>query len=239
MSCGHISRGSEPDCDNLPVGGTKARLILINWDDVLYILEGNDVAESGSVWDETFDETFGPSVLAGAGLGVITAIVLKPGKQAYEFIGFRNDVKKSEETQKTSHNKKRFIHHCGFVIYEVDQPQKLNIKDIARGRFMAIVESNGEGADSIELLGRDVGLQIDAGQIRSAHETSGVFVINLSTPDNGVEYERKLPQTVGTSYADGQEIIDGLFDPELVGFIMEDESAIFETEPGDEIFIPE
>lgn len=210
MSCGSITKGSEPDCDNIPVGGTKARLILINWDDVLYILEGNDIFGSGSVWDDTFDDTFGPVVVAGAGLGVITAIVLKPGRQAYEFIGFRNDVKKSEETQKTTGNKKRFIHRCGFVIYEVDQLQKLNIKDIAKGRFMAIVESKGEDPDSIELLGKDCGLQIVAGRIRDAYETQGVFVINLATPDNGVEYERKLPQTVGTSYANAVEIIDGL-----------------------------
>lgn len=237
MSCGTISRGSIPDCDNLPVGGTKARLILINWDDVLYILEGNDTLSSGSVWGPEFDDTFGPIVEVGAGLGVITSIVLKPGKQAYEFTGFRNDVKKSEETQKTTGNKKRFIHRCGFVIYEVDELQKLNIKDIAKGRFMAIVESKGEDPDSIELLGRDCGLQIVAGRIRDAYETQGVFVINLATPGNGVEYERKLPQTVGISYANGLEIIDGLMEPAPIGFIMEDESAIFESEDG-QIFIP-
>lgn len=239
MSCGSITRGSTPDCDNLPIAGTDARLILINWDDVLYILEGNgEIESSGSVWDSSFDITFGPVVTVSSGFGVITAIILKGGKEAYEFIGFRNDVKKSEETHKTSHNKKRFVHRCGFVIYEVDPLQKLNVRDIARGRFLAIVETKGKDDNSLEVLGKDCGLQIEAGQIRNAHETNGVFVINLSTPDNGVEWERKLPQTLGTSYENGLEIIEGLLETVPEGFEMEDESAIFETEDG-LIIVPE
>lgn len=233
MSCSTIDIGSQPDCDNLPTPGTEARLILINWDDVLYIYEGNDVG-GGRVWDDTFDFTFGPLVTAGIGSGIIIQIVLKPGKQAYEFLGFRTDVKKSEEVQNTTHNKRRFLHRCGFVIYEVDQLQKVNIKHLAKGRFMAIVTNNNE---SIELLGKNCGLKIEQGKIRDVHENGGVYVINLSTP-GGVEYERKLPQTVGTSFENGLEIIDGLLEGMPIGFETEDETAIFESEDGI-IFIPE
>lgn len=236
MSCGRLDRGSTPDCDNLPTGGTEARLILINWDDVLYVYEGNDTLPSGSVWDPTFDLTFGPVVTAGTGLGVIVQIVLKAGKTAYEFFGFRNDVKKSEECEQTSHSKKRFKHHCGFVVYEIDQLQKNNLKKMSKGRFMAIVENRGRGADAFELLGKNSGLKMVAGVIR---ETQGFYQINLSTPDNGIEYERKLPQTIGISYANALEIIDDLFDSEAIGFIMEDESAIFQSETEDAIFVPE
>lgn len=184
MSCSKISRGSTvEDCD-LPQGGTRARLILINFSDVLRIYTNDD--------------------------GKIVQIQMIPGTSGYEFTGFRNDMHKSEESTKTSGNKKRFVHHCGLIIYEVDQLQKLNIRDIAKGRFIAIVESKGQDDDSIELLGRDCGLQIDAGQIRSAQD-GGVFTINLSTPDNGIEFEKKLPQTLGTSYSGGLDIIDDLF----------------------------
>lgn len=188
MSCGRITQGSViTECDDLPQSGTRARLILLNYEDVRRIYTNDD--------------------------GKIVEIELAPNTNGYEFTGLRNDVRKSEESQKTTQNKKRFAHRCGFVIYEVDQIQKLNIKDIARGRFIAIVESKGEDEDSIELLGRDCGLAIVGGQIRNAHETNGVFVINLSTPDNGIEFEKKLPQTIGTSYQNGIDIIEGLLTP--------------------------
>lgn len=191
MSWANITRGSEiEECDDLLQSGTRARLILINFEDVSKIYYSDD--------------------------GVITDVVMKPGKVGYEFTGLRNDMRKSEESQKTSQNKKRFVHHCGFVIYEVHQIQKINIKDIVKGRFIAIIEGKGQDDNSIELLGKDCGLQIDGGPIRDAYETGGVFIINLSTPDNSIEFEHKLPQTLGTSYANGLEIIAEILDEDEV-----------------------
>jgi hypothetical protein len=183
MSCGRINIGSAADCDNLPEGGTRARIVLVNWDDVLFIYE------------------FG---------GVITSIELYPGKVGYEFFGFRNDVKKSDDVVKTGNLKSRFVHAAGFVIYENDQPQKNNIKNIATGRFLTIVEGRGQDDNSIEVLGKECGLAIVGGVIRDAHENGGMFLLNLRTPENGVEFERKLPQNLGTTYEDGLSIIDGL-----------------------------
>src|SRR6187551_3731943 len=114
MSCTNISRGSIIEDCELPQEGTRARLILLNFSDVVRIYTNDD--------------------------GKIVQIQMIPGTTPYVFTGFRNDVRKSEESLKTSGNKKRFIHRCGFLIYEVDQLQKLNIKDIAKGRFIAIVE---------------------------------------------------------------------------------------------------
>lgn len=210
MSCGTITRGSQvDDCDELAPSGTRARLILINFDNVLHIYTNDDqkIIEivlrsniaSGAVLDAELDADLGEGV---SEVG------------AFEFIGFRNDVKKSEEVVKREKSKQRFIHAVSFVIYEVSQLQKTNIKNLARGRFVAIVESKGKDADSIEVLGRECGLQIVDGQIRNAHENSGVFILNLATPYNGVEYERKLPQTLGTSYQNGLSIIDDLLEPE-------------------------
>lgn len=186
MSCGTITRGSAvAGCDDLPEAGTRARLILINYKDVDRYKELN---------------------------GKITDIILFAGSFGYEFTGFRNDIKKSEEVVKREQSKQRVTHSVGFVVYEVDQPQKTNLKQLARGRFVAIVESNGKDDDSIEVLGKECGLQIVEGQIRNAHENSGVFVLNLATPNNGIEFERKLPQTLGTSYTDGLEIIDDILE---------------------------
>lgn len=143
--------------------------------------------------------------------GIITGIELKGGKEAYEFLGFRNDVKKSEDVIPTT-TRRNFRHSTSFVVYELDQLQKNNIKRMARGRFMAIVENRGKNANSFELLGKNVGLEMQAGVIRDAHQNGGFFIINLATPDNEVEFEKKLPQTIGTSYSDAIDIIDGSFE---------------------------
>lgn len=182
MSCGTITRGSViEDCD-VSEGGTRARLILINFNHVTRMLTNTE--------------------------GKIISIGMQPGTFAYEFTGFRNDVKKSDEAIKRELSKTRFSHSVGFVVYETNQLQKTNLKNLARGRFIAIVENLGKDDDSIEILGKDCGLQIVDGQIRSAHEFGGAFVLNLATPDNGIEFERKIPQTLGTSYNDGLSIIE-------------------------------
>lgn len=187
MGCGNIDSGSTPDCNNLPEGGTKARLILLNYRDVESI-------------DETAD-------------GIITAINVVPGTFAYEFLGFRTDVKKSEGVLKTQ-KKNRFFHNVGFVIYEIDQLQKNNIKRLTKGRFIAIVENNGKDENSVEVLGKNVGMSFIPGMVRDAYSSGGLFLINLETPQAGGEFEKKLPQALGFSYEEAQIIIDGLLEPD-------------------------
>lgn len=172
MDCGDITRGSSADCNNLPPGGTNARLILFNYDEIV-----------------DFDEDEN---------GVITAINLETSPQAYgyEFIGFRNDMKKSEEVIKPEIGIPKFKHNTGFVVYENTQIQKNNVEKIARGRFVAVIENKGKSDYSYEVVGKGVGLEIVAGPIRNAHENGGFFVIALSTPDDQGELEPKLPQTL-------------------------------------------
>ena len=131
---------------------------------------------------------------------------MKDGKVGYEFFGFRNDVKKIEEVVQNDSSKNRFRHALSFVIYEATQTQKLNIERLSRGRFVALVEKKGKENDSFEMLGRQCGLEMATGQIRTSDQA--VFTINLSTPDNQVEFEPRLPQTVGETYSEGVDIID-------------------------------
>jgi hypothetical protein len=178
------SGSSVEDCDDLPVSGTRARLILINYNDVQKIYYSD--------------------------IGVITAVEMKAGKVGYEFTGFRSDVKKSDEVVRREQSNRRFKHIVSFVVYETSQLQKNNLKGLARGRFIGVVENNGKDDNSIELLGKDVGLELLGGMIRDAHENGGFFILNLSTPDNGVEFERRLPQTLGIDYETGLEIIEDI-----------------------------
>lgn len=170
MACGAINRGSQADCDNIPEGGTRARLILFNYDDVAGYEEDAD--------------------------GNITDITLNPGAFGYEFLGFRNDIKKSEEVIKPDVGIPKFKHNLGLVVYENTQVQKNNVENIARGRFVGIVENRGKDDNAIEVIGKGVGVEIVAGPIRNAHENGGFFVLSLSTPDDQGELESKLPQTL-------------------------------------------
>lgn len=188
MACGAITKGSDADCDEIPEGGTRARLILANYDDI-----------------ESYTETD----------GVITDIELAGGAFLYEFLGFRNDVKKSEEVIKPDVGIPKFKHNVGFVVYENTQVQKNNVENIARGRFVAIVENKGKTENVFEVVGKGVGVEIVAGPIRNAHENGGFFVISLSTPDDQGETENKLPQTLqiagsGTTYANTLAFLETL-----------------------------
>lgn len=189
MACGSITRGSQADCDNIPEGGTRARLLVANYDDIL-------------TWTEDAD-------------GNITDFTLAPGAFLYEFLGFRNDVKKSEEVIKPDVGIPKFKHNIGWVIYERTQLQKNNVENIARGRFIAFGENKGKDADVIEVVGKGVGLEIVAGPIRNAHENGGFFVLSLSTPDDQGELESRLPQTLqiagsGSIYENNLAFLDGL-----------------------------
>jgi len=185
MGCGNITRGGAADCESLPAGGTRARLILINTDD---LATSNGFVENGD--------------------GKITDINVTPGRAGYEFTGFRNDMKLVTEVATPAVGLNQFIHQTAWVIYERTQVQKNNIERMSRGRFYAILELKGQDDDAVVLLGKSVGIEAVAGPIFNAHENGGMFTITLRTPEG--EYESKLPQTVGTSYSNAQTIIDNV-----------------------------
>ncbi len=187
--CGAIDRGSSADCDNLPVGGTEARMILMNNADI-------------SDYDMDAD-------------GNITDITLNPGASAYEFIGFRNDMKATQEALTPDVGPTRFKHGVGLNIYEMTQLQKNNIEKLARGNVVAIVENRGKDANAHEVFGKGVGLQIVPGVLRNAHENGGLYVLSLATPDGEGLTEPKLPQTLvvagsGSTYENNLAFIDTL-----------------------------
>lgn len=188
-ACDSIERGSSADCDNLPVGGTEARLILINTSDIVGYTEDSDLN--------------------------ITDIELDGGATAFEFLGFRNDMKGTQETITPDVGPTRFKHGVGLNIYELTQVQKNNIEKIARGNVVAILENRGKDENAHEVFGKGVGLQIVPGVIRNAHENGGLYVLSLATPDGEGLTEPKLPQTLkitgsGSQYENNLAFIEDL-----------------------------
>lgn len=178
MACDKITVGSAADCENLPAGGTRPRVIAVNYDDI-------------TDWDMS--------------AGKITQITMVAGTKGFEFTGFRNDVKKSEEVLNPGIGLNQFKHNLGWVVYERTQAQKNNIELAARSRLVLFVENKGKDADAIEVVGKDVGVEIVVGPIRNAQENGGFFMLNFATPEG--EFEGKLPQTVGLTYAAGVALL--------------------------------
>lgn len=158
MACDTIDIGSEADCEDLPTGGTKARAVVFNYEDVLSYTEGAS--------------------------DIVSAITLSSGAVGYEFTGYRNDVKSSQEVVKPETGIIQFKHLFGMTIYERTQEQKNNVERLSRGLFIVIVENKGNDDSSFEILGTDVGMEISAGAIRNVHENGGYFILGFETPED-------------------------------------------------------
>lgn len=170
MACGEITMGSAADCDNLPAGGTKAKCILYNYDDI-----------------ESYTEVD----------GVITDINLKAGKSGYLFEGLANSFQKSEDfSRSASTGLGRYKHKNSIIIYERAQDQKDNIKSLGNGRFVGVLFNRGTDNDAIELAGKEVGLELQAGEIRNQYTNDGFFVLNMATPEGDIENESAPMQSI-------------------------------------------
>lgn len=176
MSCGLITLGSRPDCDDPLKSGTRPRLFLINYDDVISVTESTSTPN------------------------LITAITFAANKVAYVFENFKQDVKPVQSTIAPANGSNQNKHAVSFLVYETGQLQKNNIQEIQKGRFMAIVENKGKTANSFELYGLGTGMEIVPGDNRDGQANGGGYIIPLATPDG--EFEPMLPQTIfSTDYA--------------------------------------
>lgn len=176
MSCGTITKGASASCTSPLKSGTKPRLLLANYDDVL------SVTESASTPD------------------LITAITMATNTVFYVFEGYKQDVKPTQEVIDSGSGQNLFSHKVSFVVYDISQTQKTNLQRMAKGRFVAVLENKGKGSDSFEVYGLGSGMELVPGLVRDPLANGGGYLINLSTADG--EFEPKLPQTYfDTDYA--------------------------------------
>jgi len=182
-----IELGFDPGATERPVGGTRKKFGIINFEDLDF--------SAGS-----------PFTLDGD--GKITAIAMKATKVMYEYTGFRTDLKKSDEVITMGLGPNQFKHAASYVICDRTQVQKNSIEQHCRGKVLIFAENLGADADAFELLGAKSGLELVPGSIRNAHENGGYFTLSVATLEG--EFESKLPQTVGTTYADGLTLFDAL-----------------------------
>jgi hypothetical protein len=176
MGCGTITIGSAASCDSPLKAGTRSRLFLLNYDDLI----------STTVSSST------PNLL--------TALTFQTNTVSFLFEGFKQDVKPSQEIIAPSNGSNQFKHSVGFIVYEISQTQKNNLQRLTKGNFIAILENKGKTADAFEVYGLGSGMEIIPGVARDTYANGGGYIIQLATPDS--EFEPKLPQTLySTDYA--------------------------------------
>ncbi len=189
MGCDQISIGAGYDCQTPLQGGAKAKLILLNLDDL--------------------------GTVTASGTDIITGFTLLSNKAAYLFEGYRNSLVKSEELVIPDSSQALFRHKLEFAIFDISQAQKNNIQRMALGRFIAICENTQKGANSFEVFGLNSGLTLAPGVLRASNANNGAFKLTLQSAEG--EEEVKLPQTIFiTDYTTSAALVTGLtFQPTI------------------------
>jgi len=126
------------------------------------------------------------------GIDVITAITLVVNKTAFIIEGVRQSMKPSFEVVKTGSGLSVFKHSIEFHYFDYAQTSKNNAARIAQGRYVVAIENAKLDANTFELYGLDVGLEVMELK-RANQENDGAIKILLASPEN--ENEAKPPRT--------------------------------------------
>jgi len=169
MGCGDLIVSHFPNCDQPFVGGVgnDSRLTLIQRPDIL-----------------SYTST---------SLDVISAITLVTGKSGYGYGGFKQSLKPNYKRVPAPSGQSMYQHKAEYFVYDYAQTMKNNLQRKANGRYVAIFENSLQNANTFEVMGLGVGLELLELE-RMPQENGGAFKIILQTPEN--EFEGKLPQTL-------------------------------------------
>ena len=183
MGCGTIIVGSQLNCDAPLKSGTRPRLFLANYDDVISV------------------------TLSSSTPNLITAVTFATGGTSFLFEGFKQDIKPIQEFIAPSNGLNQVKHGVSFIVYEITQLQKNNLQRVSKGRFIAITENNGKADEAFEVYGLGSGLEIVPGLTRDSYANGGGYIITLATPET--EFEPLLPQTIFTTdYATTKTLVE-------------------------------
>jgi len=183
--CTVITAGFTHDCDTIPPTGAEA---------ILYL------------WNHKHVESYTESA------GVISAITLSGSNVAYKFTGFDMSFGASEDVQRSATTgKAQLKHKCKLVIASRAAAQKANVNKIINSRMVGALVLKGTDVDARLLIGRDVGLQVAAGEIYNTNANDGFFILNLATPDGDLENENKVMASIYvTSLTATDAMLEGL-----------------------------
>ena len=166
-----ITGGFLVNCNNLPVAGIDANIVLINYDDI------NRATTTFNATNELLIENF----------------ALKTGKTGYLLEGVKQSNGKNYSLVLGENLPNRFKHGISGKILNPSAANKAQFQKIANGKFVAVIKQNWKGVDNkyaFEILVFEIGLELVEATNNST-EDSNTIVFSLTNVD-GYE-EAKMP----------------------------------------------
>jgi hypothetical protein len=145
-----------------------------------------------------------------SGLDVVTAITLVANKTGRVFEGIKQSLKPKWTGVDAESGQKVYSHELEYKYFSYTQRAKNNVVRKGNGRYVGIIENTKWDANTIEIYGLDVGMEV-VEVSRANQELGGAILIRLRSPEK--EYEAKPPATfdAGTGvYATNRTAIDAL-----------------------------
>lgn len=191
--CANITENLELDCDKPLQGGTRDKMVLMNYDDWINAVITPNVTNSN----------------------VYESIVLASGTIGYKVEG-QNNSNTPKPTFKRGKYTGAFDHEVKFLVFTIDPATKVQIEKMAKGRLVAIVENNHKGTageSSFEVYGAGAGLIVpDGGITRDPVSTDDQGAYQVTLKSSEVSLEAKLPASIFlTDYATSKAIFDSLY----------------------------
>ena len=189
-TCAVISEDLLLNCVNPLQSGTRDQMIIFNFDDWNQLLK-------------TVDPTNNQ---------IVTDITLISGLTGYLIQGINNS-----NMPKTNMKKGKFlnsfIHDVNFKVFTLGSAIKQQLENVARGRFVVIVENSYKGNNgecSYEIYGMNSGLIASViDRDPSNADTQGAFDVTLTSSE--LSLEAHLPATLfNTDYPTTKSIFEGL-----------------------------
>ena len=185
LSCGALSANITVSCTSLPTSGTT---------DILYLINDDDLDRSGSTI---------------AADGSVTSLALLASKEIYKFEGTRQSLQVNIPLDQEPILPK-FTPQVQQRIFSSTQAASGAVKNMALGRYVAVIERRGATDDSFQILGWDSGLTLTASELNITDKaTAGTINVTLATSDeeSGEEYPYRV--WVETDYSTTQTALNG------------------------------
>jgi hypothetical protein len=192
-TCGILTAGIAANCDTKLVGGASVRLLLANHSEIL---------ESFYAYNSEYPD-------------VIESITLSssPAVKFYAYEGFKASVAPQFTTVENAFTD-LWNHQIDFIVFANSRQAKKQLKQLAKGRMVAIVENNykgegGNGDGTFELYGKAQGLFGAIVRVINDPDTQGAYRVTIQSPAD--QKEPDMPATIwDTDYATTKAIIDSL-----------------------------
>lgn len=181
------------DCTDADITGLEERVVLINYAD---LEPGTGIVYSGG--DPTTK--------------IVTNINLQVGTTGYLLEGVRQLNSLLNENVIADDAVDKWRHSFVGQVRNLNTNARIQMDNIAGGRFLAVVEKRWKGTDNLAafvVLGPQRGLRLTVG-VENSSEAEGVYAFTIASEDNALE-SLGAPNFLDTDYATSLTEFNNLF----------------------------